>query len=112
MFLEMKIGSLEVGNKADMTNWDRHLYSPAMDDIKNMSCVITPSDGGRAYRFRLSGEGPQRERFTLALRYVCAPRRSVIKVTSGVQLSRMGSRIVPRPREVYSVRLRTLYIPW
>jgi len=43
MFLEMKIGSLEVGNKAVMTNRDRHLYSPAMDDITNMNCLITPS---------------------------------------------------------------------
>jgi len=41
LFLEDRIGSLEVGKDADIAVWDRNLYSIPSDDIKNIRCELT-----------------------------------------------------------------------
>ena len=49
MFLENKIGSIEVGKKADIAIWDRDLYSISTDQIKDLKCVMTLIDGEVVY---------------------------------------------------------------
>jgi len=49
MFLENKIGSLEVGKRADIAIWDRDLYSVPTDQIKDMKCLMTLLDGELVY---------------------------------------------------------------
>ena len=49
MFLENKIGSLEVGKRADIAIWDRDLYSVPSDQIKDMKCLMTLLDGEVVY---------------------------------------------------------------
>ena len=49
MFLEKKIGTLEVGKKADIAIWDRDLYSVSADQIKDMKCLMTLLDGDVVY---------------------------------------------------------------
>lgn len=49
MFLENKIGSLEVGKRADIAIWDRDLYSIPSDQIKDMKCLMTLLDGDVVY---------------------------------------------------------------
>lgn len=41
LFLEDKIGSLEVGKYADIAVWDKDLYSVPTDDIKDITCQMT-----------------------------------------------------------------------
>ena len=50
MFLEKKIGTLEVGKRADIAVWDRDLYSVPIDQIKDMKCLMTLFDGEMVYR--------------------------------------------------------------
>lgn len=57
MFLEDKIGTLEVGKRADIAVWDRDLYAVATEQIKDMKCLMTLLDGEVVYsadRFRSS----------------------------------------------------------
>jgi predicted amidohydrolase YtcJ len=49
MFLERKIGSLEVGKKADIAIWDRNLYELTTDQIKNLNCLMTLFEGDVVY---------------------------------------------------------------
>jgi predicted amidohydrolase YtcJ len=49
MFLESKIGSLEMGKKADMAIWDRDLYAIPTDQIKDLKCLMTLFDGEVVY---------------------------------------------------------------
>jgi predicted amidohydrolase YtcJ len=49
MFLEKKIGSLEVGNRADIAIWDRDLYTVPTEQIKEMKCLMTLIDGEVVY---------------------------------------------------------------
>lgn len=49
MFLENKIGSLEVGKLADIAVWDRDLYSVPTHQIKDMKCLMTLIDGEVVY---------------------------------------------------------------
>ena len=49
MFLENKIGSLEVGKRADIAIWDRDLYSVPREQIKDMKCLMTLIDGEVVY---------------------------------------------------------------
>jgi predicted amidohydrolase YtcJ len=49
MFLENKIGTLEVGKKADIAIWDRDLYGVPTDQLKDMKCLMTLIDGDVAY---------------------------------------------------------------
>lgn len=45
MFLENKIGSLEVGKKADIAIWDRDLYMVPAEQIKDLKCLMTIFNG-------------------------------------------------------------------
>jgi predicted amidohydrolase YtcJ len=45
MFLENKIGTLEVGKRADIAIWDRDLYAVPSDQIKNLKCLMTLVNG-------------------------------------------------------------------
>jgi predicted amidohydrolase YtcJ len=49
MFLENKIGTLEVGKRADIAIWDRDLYAVPSDQIKDMKCLMTLLDGEVVY---------------------------------------------------------------
>jgi predicted amidohydrolase YtcJ len=49
MFLENKIGSLEIGKKADIAIWARDPYSISTDQIKDLKCVMTLMDGEVVY---------------------------------------------------------------
>ena len=49
MFLEDKIGTLEVGKKADIAIWDRDLYTIPADQIKDLKCLMTLLDGEVVY---------------------------------------------------------------
>ena len=49
MFLENKIGTLEVGKRADIAVWDRDLYSVSAEQIKNLKCLMTLLDGEVVY---------------------------------------------------------------
>lgn len=49
MFLENKIGSLEVGKRADIAIWDRDLYAVPTDQIKEIKCLMTLLDGEIVY---------------------------------------------------------------
>lgn len=49
MFLENKIGSLEVGKQADIAIWDRDLYAVSADQIKDLKCLMTIFGGEVVY---------------------------------------------------------------
>jgi predicted amidohydrolase YtcJ len=53
MFLESKIGSIEVGKYADLAVWDRNPYEVATEELKDMHCEIALF-GGRVV-FETSG---------------------------------------------------------
>ncbi|MDX2412153.1 MAG: amidohydrolase [Woeseiaceae bacterium] len=50
MFMEDKIGSIEVGKYADIAVWDVDLYSAGAEAIKNMNCQMTLLEGEIVYR--------------------------------------------------------------
>jgi predicted amidohydrolase YtcJ len=45
MFLETKIGSIEVGKYADLAVWDRNPYQVETNDLKEMRCELTLFSG-------------------------------------------------------------------
>ena len=45
MFLEKKIGSIEVGKYADLAVWDRDPYAVPTDSLKDMKCQLTVFNG-------------------------------------------------------------------
>jgi predicted amidohydrolase YtcJ len=49
MFLEDKIGTLEVGKRADIAVRDRDLYSVSSEQIKDLKCLMTLLDGEVSY---------------------------------------------------------------
>jgi predicted amidohydrolase YtcJ len=49
MFLENKIGSLEVGKQADIAVWDRDLYTVPANQMKDLKCLMTLFDGEMVY---------------------------------------------------------------
>jgi predicted amidohydrolase YtcJ len=49
MFMENKIGSLEVGKQADIAVWDRDLYAVPADQLKDIKCLMTLLDGEIVY---------------------------------------------------------------
>ena len=56
MFMENKIGTLEVGKKADIAIWDRDLYAIPTDQIKELKCLMTLVDGEIVYSSQDSPE--------------------------------------------------------
>jgi predicted amidohydrolase YtcJ len=50
LFLEDRIGSLEVGKDADIAVWDRDLYTIPSDDLKDIRCELTLFKGKVVYR--------------------------------------------------------------
>jgi predicted amidohydrolase YtcJ len=50
MFLEEKIGSIEVGKYADLAVWDKNLYEIPADEIKDVRCQMTLFNGRVVYR--------------------------------------------------------------
>ena len=49
MFLEDRIGSIEVGKYADLAIWDRDFYSVPTAQIKDAKCLMTIFDGKVAF---------------------------------------------------------------
>jgi len=50
LFLEDKIGSIELGKRADLGIWDRDLYAVPTADLKDMKCEMTIFDGQIVYK--------------------------------------------------------------
>jgi predicted amidohydrolase YtcJ len=50
MFLEDKIGSIEVGKYADLAVWDRNLYDVPAAEIRDLRCEMTLFNGRIVYR--------------------------------------------------------------
>ena len=50
MFLDDRIGSIEVGKDADLAVWDRHPYQVATAALKDMRCELTLVRGKTVYR--------------------------------------------------------------
>ncbi|UCC84340.1 MAG: amidohydrolase [Gemmatimonadota bacterium] len=50
MFLEDKIGSIEVGKYADLAVWDKNLYEVPAAEIKDLRCQMTLFNGRIVYR--------------------------------------------------------------
>jgi hypothetical protein len=45
LFLEDRIGSLEIGKEADIAVWDRNLYAIPPDDLQHLRCELTLLSG-------------------------------------------------------------------
>ena len=45
LYLENKVGSIEVGKYADIAVWDQDIYTAPIDKVKDMKCAITIFDG-------------------------------------------------------------------
>jgi hypothetical protein len=50
MFLDDRIGSIEVGKEADLAVWDRDLYTVPTDQLKDLKCLMTLVRGDVVYR--------------------------------------------------------------
>ena len=50
LFLEDKVGMIEVGKRADIVAWDRDLYSIPVDDLNEVRAVITLMNGNVVFR--------------------------------------------------------------
>ena len=50
MFLDDRIGSIEVGKDADLAVWDRNMYTMPTDAIKDLTCELTLLKGRVVYR--------------------------------------------------------------
>jgi predicted amidohydrolase YtcJ len=50
MFMEEKIGSIEVGKYADIAIWDKNLYTIGTDEIRDVQCQMTLLGGDIVYR--------------------------------------------------------------
>jgi hypothetical protein len=49
LFLENRIGSIEVGKDADLAVWDRNLYTVPTDALKDLKCEMTVFRGAIVY---------------------------------------------------------------
>jgi predicted amidohydrolase YtcJ len=52
MFLERKIGSIEVGKYADLAVWDRDWYAAPTQQLKDARCMMTVFNGRVVYEAR------------------------------------------------------------
>src|SRR5712691_1121047 len=52
IFLEDRIGSIEVGKDADIAVWDRNMYTIPTDQLKDMQCELTLIRGKVVYRHK------------------------------------------------------------
>ena len=52
VFLENRIGSIEVGKDADLAVWDRNLYTVPTDALKDLKCEMTLFRGSIVYAAR------------------------------------------------------------
>ena len=50
MFLEKKIGSVEVGKYADLAVWDRDMYTVPTDQLRDLKCQLTIFNGKVVYK--------------------------------------------------------------
>ena len=50
VFLEDRIGSIEVGKLADIVAWDRDLYTASVDELKETRAILTVMNGRIVYR--------------------------------------------------------------
>ena len=50
LFLDDRIGSIEVGKDADIAVWDRDLYSVPTAELKDLKCELTLFRGNVVYR--------------------------------------------------------------
>ena len=50
MFLEDRVGSIEVGKEADLAVWDRNPYAIPTDQLKDLRCELTMVRGRVVYR--------------------------------------------------------------
>jgi predicted amidohydrolase YtcJ len=50
IFLDDRVGSLEVGKDADIAVWDRNMYTVPTDDVKDLKCELTLLRGKVVYR--------------------------------------------------------------
>ncbi|HET7294873.1 MAG TPA: amidohydrolase [Vicinamibacteria bacterium] len=50
MFLERRIGSIEVGKEADIAVWDTDLYAATPEQVRDMTCVMTLFQGRVVHR--------------------------------------------------------------
>jgi hypothetical protein len=50
MFLEKKIGSVEVGKYADLAVWDKDMYTVPTAQLKDLKCLLTIFNGKIVYR--------------------------------------------------------------
>ena len=62
LFLDDKIGSIEIGKYADLAVWDTDIYNAPPNSIKNMECQMTLLEGDVVYAApgsRLEVSSPQ-----------------------------------------------------
>ncbi len=50
MFLDDKVGSIEVGKYADIAIWDKDMYTIPTDEIKDLKCQLTLLGGKIVYK--------------------------------------------------------------
>ena len=50
MFLDDRIGSIEIGKDADLAVWDRDMYTVPTDALKDLKCLMTLFRGTVVYR--------------------------------------------------------------
>ncbi len=52
LFMEDKIGSIEIGKYADLAVWDKNFYTVETEDIKDMKCLMTLLGGKIVHQVR------------------------------------------------------------
>ena len=102
MFLEDRIGSIEVGKAADIAVWDRDPYAVPTAAIKEMVCVMTIFDGRVVWEGGLGDAGGQAlgaSRVTRARPAAVQGEPAVARITRRPQrlTARPAPRVSPRP---------------
>ncbi|MDH4067055.1 MAG: amidohydrolase, partial [Acidobacteriota bacterium] len=59
MFMDERVGTIEVGKDADLAVWDRNPYEIPAADLKDLSCEMTFVRGRQVYRAAGSGPAPR-----------------------------------------------------